>query len=334
MKVFNGYLGLILFLAAVTFGTAIAAAKPKVAAPYYEVNLRSDTSGKAANQDPLLINAWGLASLGAGDDFWINDEGSGVSELVDGQGKLFASLPSVTIPAPAGAQGPSTPTGMVANPMQDFMLPIGGPALFIFDTIDGTIAAWNSAYNSAAIVVANNSGKAVYTGLAIATSGGVPFLYAANALGSVDVFDGTFAPAHSAGGFADPNLPTGLAPYGIANIGGNIFVTYAQRGVATGAVDEFDPQGNLIRRFATGGTLNAPWAVMIAPKNFGSLSNDLLIGNFGDGTINSFAPKTGKFLGQVANSKHQPIQISGLWALMAGAGVNGVTHQNAVYFTA
>lgn len=334
MKVFNGYLGPILFLAAVSFGTAIAAAKPKVAAPYYEVNLRADTAGAAANQDPLLINAWGMASLGAGDEFWINDEGSGVSELVDGQGNLFASLPSVTIPVPAGAQGPSRPTGMVANTMQDFMLPIGGPALFIFDTLDGTIAAWNNAYNSEAIIVADNSGNAVYTGLAMATSGGAPFLYAANAHGSIDVFDDAFTPAQSAGGFADPNLPAGLTPYGIANIGGNIFVTYSQRGVATGAVDEFDPDGNLIRRFATGGTLNAPWAVVMAPKNFGSLSNDLLIGNFGDGTINAFAPKTGKFLGKVANSKHQPMQISGLWALMVGAGVNGVTHHNAIYFTA
>lgn len=254
--------------------------------------------------------------------------------MVDGQGNLFASLPSVTIPAPAGAQGPSGPTGMVANTLQDFMLPIGGPALFIFDTINGTIAAWNSAYNSAAIIVADNSGNAAYTGLAMATNGGVPFLYAANANGSVDVFDDTFAPAETAGGFVDSNLPAGLTPYGIANIGGKIFVTYAQRGVATGAVDEFDPNGNLIRRFATGGTLNAPWAVVMAPKNFGSLSQDLLIGNFGDGTINAFASKTGKFLGRVANSKRQPIQISGLWALMVGAGVNGVTHPNAIYFTA
>ncbi len=257
MKFFNRYLGLMLFIAAVTFGTAIAAAKPKVAAPYHQVNLRADTIGAAPNQDPLLINAWGMASLGSGDEFWINDEGSGVSELVDGQGNLFASLPSVTIPAPSGAQGPSKPTGMVANTMQDFMLPIGGPALFIFDTLDGTIAAWNSAYNSAAVIVADNASTAAYTGLAIATSGGVPFLYAANSLGSIDVFDNTFTPAQSPGGFVDSNLPAGLAPYGIANISGNLFVTYAQRGVATGAVDEFDPEGNLIRRFAAGGTIDA-----------------------------------------------------------------------------
>jgi uncharacterized protein (TIGR03118 family) len=333
MKFINGYLGFVLFLAAVTFGTAIAAAKPKVVAPFHEVNLRADTTA-AANQDPLLINAWGMASLGRGDEFWINDEGSGLSELVDGQGNLFASLPSVTIPAPGGAPGPSKPTGMVANTMQDFMLATGGPALFIFDTLDGTIAAWNSTYNSTAVIMVDNSGAAAYTGLAMATQGGTPFLYAANSHGSIDVFDDTFTPVQTAGGFVDADLPAGLTPYGVANIDGNIFVTYSQRSVATGAVDEFDSDGNLVRRFATGGTLNAPWGVVMAPKNFGSVSDDLLIGNFGDGTINAFAPKTGKFLGQVAGSNHQPLQISGLWTLMVGAGVDGVTHQNAIYFTA
>ena len=333
MKLIDRYMGFALFLAAITAGTAIGAAKPKVVAPYHEVELRSDTT-HAPQQDPLMVNAWGMASLGGADPFWINDEGSGVSELVDGQGEPFASLPSVTIPALPGATSPSRPTGIVANTTQSFPLATSGPALFIFDTIDGTIAAWNSTYGSDAIIMVNNSATAVYTGLAMATRAGAPTLYAANSRGTIDVFDTNFNPVQTTGGFADPNLATGLTPYGIANVEGNLFVAYSQRAVVAGAVDEFDSDGTLIRRFATGGTLNAPWGVVMAPKNFGSLSNDLLIGNFGDGTINAFAPKTGKFLGQLATSKHVPIQIPGLWALMVGAGVSGVTHANAIYFTA
>jgi len=333
MKLIDRYMGFALFLAAITAGTAIGAAKPKVVAPYHEVDLRADTT-QAPEQDPLMINAWGMASLGGGDTFWINEEGTGVSELVDGQGQLLASLPSVTIPAPPGATGPSKPTGIVANTTQSFPLAIGGPALFIFDTLNGTIAAWNNLYNSNAIIMVNNSATAAYTGLAMATRAGAPTLYAANSRGTIDVFDTNFSPVQTVGGFVDPKLAAGLAPYGIANIEGNIFVAYAQRSVVTGAVDEFDSDGNLIRNFATGGTLNAPWGFVMAPKDFGSLSNDLLIGNFGDGTINAFSLKTGKFLGQLADSKHVPIQIPGLWALMVGAGVDGVTHANAIYFTA
>ncbi len=333
MKLIDRYVGFALLLTAIIAGTAIAAAKPKVVSPYHQVDLRSDTT-QAPQQDPLMINAWGMASLGGADPFWINEEGTGISELVDGQGQQFASLPSVTIPAPPGATGPSKPTGIVANTTPSFPLATGGPALFIFDTIDGTIAAWNSAYGADAIIMVNSSATAAYTGLAMATIAGAPTLYAANSRGTIDVFDTNFNPVQTTGGFMDPNLATGLAPYGIANIEGNIFVAYSQRAVVAGAVDEFNSDGTLIRRFATNGTLNAPWGIVMAPKNFGSVGNDLLIGNFGDGTINAFAPKTGKFLGQLATSKHVPIQIPGLWALMVGGDISGVTHANAIYFTA
>src|SRR5208282_320990 len=157
---------------------------------YSQKSLVADTPG-ASKKDPLMINAWGMASLGGNDPFWINDEGSGVSELIDGTGNILSSLPSVTVPAPAGASGPSHPTGIVANHTKGFALAKGGPASFIFDTIGGTIAAWNSSMGKQAVIVVNTSAKAVYTGLAMATNGGSPFLYAANALRSVDVFDGT-----------------------------------------------------------------------------------------------------------------------------------------------
>ena len=299
---------------------------------YAVTNLAANTGG-AAHKDNLLVNAWGMASLGGDDPFWINDEGSGVSELIDGTGKIFTGLPSVTIPALPGALGASRPTGIVANTTAQFSLPNGSPALFIFDTLDGTIAGWNAAMGGNATIVVNNSSTAVYTGLAMATNGGSSFLYAANSNGTVDVFDGGFKPFKTTGGFADPNLPTGLTPYGIANIAGNIFVAYAQRFSSGGAADEFDSDGNLIMEF-TDGKLNAPWAIVTAPQDFGAFSNDLLVGNFGDGRINAFDPTSGEFLDQLTNADGNPIQISGLWGLMVGEGIAGVTNPNALYFTA
>jgi len=333
MRSISRYLALALVASFVILQIAIGGSVATPVSSYTVTNLVADTAG-AKKKDPLMINAWGMASLGGNDPFWINDEGSGVSELIDGAGNILSSLPSVTVPVPAGASAPSGPTGIVANSTKGFALAKGGPASFIFDTIGGTIAAWNTSMGKQAVIVVNNSAKAVYTGLAMATNGGSPFLYAANALGSVDVFDSTFAPVTTAGGFADPNLPSGLTPYGIANIGGTLFVTYAQRFQPTGAVDEFDLDGNLITRFATDGTLNAPWAVTTAPANFGAFSNDLLVGNFGDGSISAFNPKTGEPLGQLTTSDGKTLQIPGLWALVPGAGVKGVSNPNAIYFTA
>jgi uncharacterized protein (TIGR03118 family) len=319
---------LALAVATVSSGASVA-----TIASYSQTNLVSDTSA-APEQDPLMINPWGVASLGAGDDFWINDEATGVSELIDGQGNIDLSLPFVTIPLPGGAQGPSAPTGIVANDTNQFVIGSEFAADFIFDTIGGTIAGWSSYVSRSAIVVVDNSGKAAYTGLAMATSGGNPFLYAANAIGTVDVFDGNFNPVTTAGGFVDPTLPNGLTPYGIANLGGNLFVTYAQRFEPGGAVDEFDPNGNLIMRFATAGQLNEPWAAVMAPENFGPASGAVLIGNFGDGAINAFSPASGKFLGQLATAKGKAILNPGLWSLVVGGKISGVKNPSAIYFTA
>ena len=114
----------------------------------------------------------------------------------------------------------------------------------------------------------------------------------------VDVFDGTFTPVGDPYAFVDPKLPEGFAPFGIQNIGGTIFVAYAKQdedepdeeepGQGLGVVDAFDTSGNLLRRVATRGQLNAPWGLALAPSDFGRFSGDLLVGNFGDGEIHAY----------------------------------------------
>jgi uncharacterized protein (TIGR03118 family) len=323
---------LAMLAAVVTLAAAMETAELKLVGTYKQTNLLADTG---THKDPRLLNPWGNAFF-SGNPFWINDEGSGVSELIDGKGNIVSGLPFVSIPAPPGALGGSRPTGIVANGTNEFMMS-GGPALFIFDTLDGVIAGWNGSSGNKAAILVNRSATAQYTGLAMVTlKDGTSRLYAANSLRGVDVFDGTFKLVKTTGGFVDPNLPLGMTPYGIANIGGNVFVTYERRFAAGGVVNEFTPDGVLIRRFAAGGTLNQPWAVVMAPQSFGPARNDILIGNFGDGTINVFNPSTPvpTFLGQLAGAGGKLMQIPGLWALVVGDGAAGVTDSNAIYFTA
>jgi len=252
---------------------------------YIQTNLLSDNGVPGTKTDSLLQNPWGMAFFG-GEPFWINDEVTGVSELIDGQGNIMAGLPFVTIPPPPGVTAPPRPTGIVTNGTGEFVLPNGSAASFIFDSLDGEISGWNS--GGAAVNVVDNSATARYTGLATAMIGGITYLYAANSAGGIDVFDGNFKPFTTTGGFVNPN--PGLSPYGIAAIpNGDLIVTYAG---LNGAVDEFTPQGVLVRSF-TGGTLSQPWGVAMAPANFGAFSNDLLVGDLANSTITAFNPSSG-----------------------------------------
>jgi uncharacterized protein (TIGR03118 family) len=283
--------------------------------------------------DSHMINAWGLAFIAAdgGSPFWINDEATGVSELIDGKGKSFKALPLVTIPGPtAGTMG--KPTGIVGNATGQFAIPGSTSALFIFATEAGTIAGWNESIGATAMTILTNAGE-VYTGLALATnSSNASFLYAANSKGTIDVFDSNFNPVVATGGFSDPDLPAGFTPYNIAALGGNLYVAYSMGAQAVGQVDEFDTEGNLIMSFKDA-SLNAPWGLTFAPSNFGTFSNDLLVGNKGDGTISVFNPANGEFLGQLEEKNGKPIVISDLWALEDGTGAVNAT-PDAVYFTA
>jgi uncharacterized protein (TIGR03118 family) len=316
-------------------GTSVVVASMWVASPclatsYIQHNLVSDLSGVATHTDPNLVNPWGIASS-ATSPFWVSDNHTGVSTLYNGSGTPRSLV--VTIPPPAGGTPPSAPTGVVFNGTSDFQ--VAGPgtaAHFIFATEDGTVAGWNSGTN-AVREVDNSASGAVYKGLAIGNNGSGNFLYAANFnSAAIDVFNGTYSPTLLAGHFTDPNLPAGYAPFNIQNIGGTLFVTYALQnaakhddvaGAGHGFIDEFDLNGNLLKRFASNGVLNSPWGLALAPASFGSFANDLLVGNFGDGRINAFDPSTGTFLGSLTDASNNPIAIEGLWGLRFGNGGNG-----------
>ncbi len=306
---------------------------------YVQTNLVSDVPGLAATTDPQLVNPWGI-SFGPTTPFWISDAGIGVTTLYNGAGEKQALV--VTIPGTGGA--PSEPTGQVFNgDATQFMLSNGSAARFIFATTGGTIAGWNGAAGTTALTTVINSGSAAYTGLAIAGSGDAARLYAANfAGGSVDAFDGGFNAVATSGGFADPNLPAGYAPFNVQTLGGEVYVAYAivdpatgeeLPGAGNGIVNVFDTNGNLLRHLTAGGPLNAPWGLTLAPAGFGSFGGSLLVGNFGDGTIHAFDPVSGALLGQLLAPGGAPIQNDGLWALTFGNGGAGGS-PDILYFTA
>jgi uncharacterized protein (TIGR03118 family) len=312
---------------------------------YLQTNLVADTAAfHAVTTDPNLVNAWGIAAF-PGNPFWINDNGTGLSTLYDGLGDIVNLVVTVPLP-PASSAVNSSPTGMVANGTTSFDIPTTAlPGLFIFDSEDGTVSAWNPGANATnAITTVDNSGTgAVYKGLAMATNANGTFLYATNFnSGKIDVLNGTFTPVTLSGSFTDSTLPPGYAPFGISLINGSLFVSYALQnsakhddvaGKGHGYVDIFDTNGNLVRRFASKGNLNSPWGITQATFNFGQFSDALLVGNFGDGRINAFDPISGKSLGQLHDANGKPITIDGLWALTFGGGAAG-TDPDTLYFTA
>ncbi len=313
---------------------------------YQRHNLISDLKGVADITDANLTNPWGIA-LTATSPFWISNNHSGAATVYNGNGQPFpvANPIRVAIPAPAGGTEPGAITGEIANGTASFEVAAGKPAAFIFATEDGTISGWNSSIDpaNAILKVDNSAAGAVYKGLAMAASSSGPRLYAANFFaGTVDVFDGAFAPVSLAGAFVDPNLPPGFAPFNIQNINGALYVTYALQdedkhddvaGRGNGFVNVYDLDGHLLQELVAGAQLNSPWGLAIAPQNFGAFSNALLVGNFGNGLINAFDPSTGAYLGTLQDKLGNPLALQGLWALQFGNGGNGgVT--NTLYFTA
>jgi len=334
------WLAFVAIIGASVFGTVSANADEN---SYIQTNLVSNGTIKAKRTDPNLLNAWGIAFF-PGAPFWIADNHAGVATLYDGNGRRFPLV--VDIPPPPGSpKGTlSAPTGLVVNNTLQFIIPgTGQQSLFIFDGEDGTLTAWSPMVKpTKAVVVVDNSKKdAIYKGLALGSNAKGNFLYAANFhAGTVDVFDSRFKPATLAGSFEDPNLPLGYAPFGIRNIDGDLFVTFAKQdaakedddaGPGRGFVDVFDTDGNLIQRFATRGTLNSPWGIARAPFDFGAFSGDILIGNFGDGRINAFHTG-GAFVGQLQDTHGAPIAIDGLWSLTFGGATQ--SDPDTLYFTA
>jgi uncharacterized protein (TIGR03118 family) len=230
---------------------------------------------------------------------------------------------------------PDCVTGQVANSTTDFVVSQGGksgPAAFIFATFEpGTISGWNPSVNPKSAVVVVNGANAWYTGLATGVNNGANFLFGADNLNNkVDIYDGTFK---LVGSFTDSKL-TGLVVYGVQNINGKLYVTFSDSNFSKGAVDIFSTSGKLIKTLTKSANLKAPWGVALAPKNFGPASNALLVGNVGDGRINAFNAKTGKFMSQLKGTNNKVLSISGLWALAfgQGGGMNGNPDQ--LFFTA
>jgi len=323
-------------------GLLLGAASARAQGTFTVNNLVANRAGYgAAVIDPNLINPWGMSSTAAS-PWWSSNNGTGTTTLYNGAGVKQAL--TVTIPLPGG--GVSSPTGQLANlTAADFALPTGGKSTFIFATQDGTIAGWNGAQGATAVTKVDRSGVgAVYTGLASGASGGSNFLYAADFNNNrIDVFNGTFGLTSLAGSFVDPGLPADYSPFNIQNLGGQLYVTYAQQdpldhtselhGAGLGFVSIFDTNGNFVKRLASGGPLNAPWGVALAPSNFGDFSNALLVGQFGSGNILAYNPTTSAFLGALTDAGGTPITIDGLWALSFGNGANAGA-KNALYYTA
>lgn len=305
--------------------------------------LVSDGAVAAAHIDGNLKNPWGIVFNPNG-FVWVADNGTNVATLYDGNG-----VPqSLIVAIPSGTNGSASPTGIVFNGTQSFTVTENGKsgvAAFIFAGEGGTITAWAPAVGptNAFVMYDDGAGGAVYKGLALATMNNANFLYATDFHNNkIDVFNTSFSKVSMPGAFTDPAIPAGFAPFGIQAIGSNLFVTYAKQdaakhddvsGAGLGMVDVYDTAGNLKQHFATGGALNAPWGIAQAPANFGSMSGAILIGNFGDGTINAFNASNGLSMGPLVGSNGNAIVEPGVWGIAFG---NNLSNQpsNTLFFAA
>ena len=319
-----------------TGNVATATVTVNAASAFSATALVADTAGMALTTDAHLVNGWGLSipAPPATAPTWVANNGTQTSTLYTGNGSI---IPLVVTFA-AGFK----PTGVLFNPSAtDFVVTAGtsAPSVFIFDGEGGMIGGWSPTVNATqAVSMYTDAGGADYTGLAVAANSGAWFLYAADFHGAkVDVFDTHFAKqatSATAFTFVDPSLPAGYAPFGIQAISNGaagatqIYVSYAMQvgpanvvsaaGAGLGYVDIYDTNGKLIKQLVAGGWLNEPWGLALAPATFGTLSNALLVGNLGDGTIHGFDPATGVYMGAVSDSAGAAIAIPGLWGIAFG----------------
>ncbi|HLV85578.1 MAG TPA: TIGR03118 family protein [Candidatus Sulfotelmatobacter sp.] len=337
------------FVFTVWLGFALALCSSAALAQYQITNLDSNQVGKASHDDPLIVNAWGLVH-GPGTAWWLSDNSSGWSTLYDGTGKPITGL-RVVVPTAGngpdsgkGLNGPGSPTGIVYNATsaqngaQEFQVQ-GWSSIFLFATLDGTISGWSpiSNFNQAILAVDNSANKSVYTGLAITNRPKGNLLYAADlANGKVDMFDANFKLVKS---FTDAMLLSGFAPFGIRDINGIVYVAYASvSGGNGGFVVQFREDGTPVspgKPLISGLPLNQPWGIAGAPRNFGPLSNTLLISNNTNfGTINAFDPFTGQLVGSVKDSTGNAIRIDQLWGIDFGDGLGNNGAATQLFFAA
>ena len=338
---------------------------------FSQSNLVSDDQPGHLNaqiQDANLINPWGVAfgpnnPFGPNTPFWVNNNHTGTATVYNVDPMTDATTARsliVTIAPPQAVSGVTTasPTGIVFNTDSSGFMLNGAPAAFIMDTEDGTISAWNGGTMTTLEVdysadPAHGDGSlppqdqtegigAVYKGLAIGTqANGTTLLYATNFRhGTVDVFNDQWQQVNS---LTDGALPAGYAPFNAQVLDGKLFVTYAVQdpfkhddvaGAGNGFVDEFSLDGRLLGRVASNGPLNSPWGLAIGPSNFGKFAGDLLVGNFGDGTISAFnLHDHDKFMGKLLGIDGKPVSIGDLWSLTPGNG-GSAGSTGEIYFTA
>ena len=346
--------------AALTLSLAAAAGMAQTAGSYSLTNIISDGYVPATTTDANFIDPWGISGP---TDFWIDTAVTGYSYVSFANGAIQFKT---AIPAAKGT-GTGQPTGTVFNSTTGFLLSNGSKASFLFGSLDGSIWGWNGKLGTTGSIslkaIDNSAANAVYTDIALDPSAGGTVLLAAN-FGSgakVEVYNQSFATATLAGTFTDPNVPAGYAPYAIHIISNQVYVTYMLRststyretlGTNTGFISVFDVNGNFLKRAITGGNLNAPWGMALAPSGFGIYGGDLLVGNLGDGLINVYDPNSYAYLGQVTDATSAPIlskypgagavsSYVGLWELVFGNGVVSGTPSttnagdpNTLYFAA
>jgi uncharacterized protein (TIGR03118 family) len=331
----QGVFALGLVAGLVALAPAAQSAPSRARNAYHQTNLVSDLPGLAQLTDPDLVNPWGMAA-GPATPVWVADNGTDKATIYPGfvNGSPIQKAPLV-VSIPGGA-----PTGQVFNGTPGFEVRDGdasGPALFLFDSEAGLVTGWNPGVPppppSTQAQLGARVRHAIYKGLAIATTSAGTFLYGADFhRGRIDVFDQGFDRVHLPGRFQDRKLPRGYAPFNVQELGGRLYVAYAKQdadredevaGPGRGFVDVYSTSGHLLHRLIRRGQLNAPWGLVLAPAGFGRFSGDLLVGNFGDGRINAYDPRTGAFRGRLRHEDGSPIEIEGLWALRFGNGVTG-----------
>lgn len=312
-------------LVALVLGLSLASG---VASAQYTLTMLVKSTGK--KPDKQLINPWGLA-YGPGNPFWLSDAGSGLSTLYTGTGAKQSLV--VTVP-PGTGSAPGSPTGIVYNGSSEFQID-NWTSAFLFATLDGTISGWSHFDPNNALIGVNSSASGdMYTGLAITSHASGNMIYAADfAHNKINVYNGKFKFVTS---FTDTALPAGFAPFGIQDIGGQLYVAFAaQNGSAGGYIDIFKENGAFVKTLIKGAPLNQPWGFAVAPSNFGALSGTLLVSNnTNTGTINGFNLTTGAFVGTVINAKGKPIAINQLWGIEFGGGSANNGNTNQLFYTA
>ncbi len=335
--------------------TAPARAGAIATRSYVQTNLVSDIPGLAEHTDPNLKNPWGT-SVGPGTPIWASDNHAGLATLYDGAGNPQPLQVAIPAPPSAGPNAVGAPDGQAFNTLDpnstDFVISKNGksgPAFFLFATEDGTIAGWNPNVDKTDAVIAVDRSAATdsagdvganYKGLALVSTPQGKFIYATSfRFGKVEEFDNHFNLVNS---FTDPAIPAGFAPFGIHNIEGNLYVTFAKQGPGkddddagpgNGFVDVFAPNGDLLQRLVTRGKLDSPWAVTLAPPTFGAFGGDILVGNFGNGRIHAYDQPTGAFEGTLSRPHGGPVAIDGLWGLRFAPMTPGAG-PNTLFFTA